>query len=78
MCLLSSFLGCSTDDAIKAYEEEKNILDKDSIELNVMANKWILRAMKLYYYWADDIPQDMESKYSICPQEFYSILVVVR
>jgi len=75
MCLLSSFLGCSTDDAIKAYEEEKNILDKDSIELNVMANKWILRAMKLYYYWADDIPQDMESKYSICPQEFYSILL---
>ena len=71
-----NIVACSSDNVVyDDYLSQVAVNNTDSTELNISANKWILRMMKLYYYWADSIPSNMESKYKLSPHLFFGELL---
>ena len=71
------FSGCEKDDDIvelmsQNEEKEETSLPTDS---NALSNQWIYRVMKLYYYWAEEIPQEMGSQYGQTPDAFFNQLL---
>lgn len=47
----------------------------DTILHNHVANKWILKTMKLYYYWEDLIPSNIGDSMELPPDIFFSKLL---
>lgn len=76
-CLTINIIGCTSDDILVPVQitETDNSVTNDSTEINTSVNKWILRTMKLYYYWADDIPYGVDTLYNISPQDYFPKLL---
>lgn len=76
-CLMINIISCTSDDILvpKQITGTDNAVTNDSTEINTYVNKWIFRTMKLYYYWADDIPGGLDSLYNISPQDYFPKLL---
>lgn len=75
LCLFVNIMGCTTDNFTENDNARKSVVANDSTSLNIAANKWIHNTMNLYYYWAEDMPKDMEYLYSMPPQDFFTTLL---
>ena len=70
-------LSCSQDNI---YEDLSSSVVFDSIACdstihNHVANKWILKTMKLYYFWEDLIPSNMGDSMELPPDIFFGKLL---
>lgn len=80
LLLVCSFItiGCSQNDI---YEDKDYIpIDSSSIVCDttmqkLVSNKWIHKTMRLYYYWADSIPTNMDDAMELAPEDFFRKLL---